>query len=38
MPESVPVPSSRPSRRAKTAALEKTRMNLSTLLRTEADE
>uniref|UniRef100_A0A8C3GHV7 Non-SMC condensin I complex subunit G n=1 Tax=Cairina moschata TaxID=8855 RepID=A0A8C3GHV7_CAIMO len=38
IPESVPVPSSRPSRRAKTLALEKTRMNLSSLLRREADE
>ncbi|XP_067386414.1 condensin complex subunit 3 isoform X2 [Emydura macquarii macquarii] len=33
-----PVASSRPSRRAKTAALEKTRMNLSNLLNKEADE
>ncbi|XP_068536096.1 condensin complex subunit 3 [Anas acuta] len=38
IPESVPVPSSRPSRRAKTLALEKTRMNLSSLLHREADE
>ncbi|NXK52378.1 CND3 protein, partial [Chauna torquata] len=38
IPESVPIPSSRPSRRAKTVALEKTRMNLSSLLRREADE
>ncbi|XP_064305277.1 condensin complex subunit 3 isoform X1 [Phalacrocorax carbo] len=36
--ESVPVPSSRPSRRAKTVAFEKTRMNLSRLLDREADE
>ncbi|XP_054247530.1 condensin complex subunit 3 [Indicator indicator] len=38
MPEPVPVSSSRPSRRAKTIALEKTRMNLSKLLNREADE
>ncbi|NXC71227.1 CND3 protein, partial [Anhinga anhinga] len=38
IPESVPMPSSRPSRRAKTVALEKTRMNLSTLLDREADQ
>ncbi|NXL89464.1 CND3 protein, partial [Alectura lathami] len=38
IPESAPMPSSRPSRRAKTAALEKTRMNLSSLLSREADE
>ncbi|KAM6429333.1 condensin complex subunit 3 [Rhynochetos jubatus] len=37
IPESVPVPSSRPSRRAKEVALEKTRMNLSRLLSREAD-
>ncbi|NXQ90351.1 CND3 protein, partial [Nyctibius grandis] len=36
MPESVPM--SRPSRRAKTVALEKTRMNLSRLLNKEADQ
>ncbi|NXT54674.1 CND3 protein, partial [Pluvianellus socialis] len=36
IPESVPMSSSRPSRRAKTAAL--TRMNLSGLLNREADE
>ncbi|XP_014792552.1 PREDICTED: condensin complex subunit 3 [Calidris pugnax] len=36
IPESVPVSSSRPSRRAKTAAL--TRMNLSGLLNREADQ
>ncbi|XP_005148525.2 condensin complex subunit 3 [Melopsittacus undulatus] len=38
IPESVPVSSSRPSRRAKTVALEKTRMNLSRLLSREADQ
>ncbi|KAF1538013.1 Condensin complex subunit 3, partial [Eudyptes schlegeli] len=38
IPESVPVSRSRPSRRAKTVALEKTRMNLSRLLNTEADQ
>ncbi|XP_062430565.1 condensin complex subunit 3 [Rhea pennata] len=38
IPEPVPMSSSRPSRRAKTAALEKTRMNLSSLLNREADE
>ncbi|KFQ71347.1 Condensin complex subunit 3, partial [Phaethon lepturus] len=38
IPESVPMPSSRPSRRAKTVALEKTRMNLSRLLNREADQ
>ncbi|NXN15133.1 CND3 protein, partial [Indicator maculatus] len=38
MPEPVPMSSSRPSRRAKTIALEKTRMNLSKLLNREADE
>ncbi|KAM9027690.1 condensin complex subunit 3 [Ara ararauna] len=38
IPESVPVSSSRPSRRAKTVALEKTRMNLSRLLNREADQ
>ncbi|XP_074847855.1 condensin complex subunit 3 isoform X2 [Carettochelys insculpta] len=38
VPESVTLPSSRPSRQAKTAALEKTRMNLSKLLNKEADE
>ncbi|NXE48521.1 CND3 protein, partial [Casuarius casuarius] len=37
IPEPVPMSSSRPSRRAKTAALEKTRMNLSSLLNREAD-
>ncbi|XP_074721968.1 condensin complex subunit 3 isoform X1 [Strix uralensis] len=37
IPESVPMSSSRPSRRAKTVALEKTRMNLSKLLNREAD-
>ncbi|XP_025977807.2 condensin complex subunit 3 isoform X1 [Dromaius novaehollandiae] len=36
IPEPVPMSSSRPSRRAKTAALEKTRMNLSSLLNREA--
>ncbi|NWX45798.1 CND3 protein, partial [Steatornis caripensis] len=36
--ESAPVSSLRPSRRAKTVALEKTRMNLSTLLNKEADQ
>ncbi|NXK06534.1 CND3 protein, partial [Herpetotheres cachinnans] len=38
IPESVPMSSSRPSRRAKTVALEKTRMNLSRLLSKEADQ
>ncbi|XP_068799393.1 condensin complex subunit 3 [Struthio camelus] len=38
IPEPVPMSSSRPSRRAKTAALEKTRMNLSSLLNREADK
>ncbi|NXA31353.1 CND3 protein, partial [Eudromia elegans] len=38
IPEPVPVSSARPSRRAKTAALEKTRMNLSYLLDREADK
>uniref|UniRef100_A0A8D0L011 Non-SMC condensin I complex subunit G n=1 Tax=Strix occidentalis caurina TaxID=311401 RepID=A0A8D0L011_STROC len=38
IPESVPMSSSRPSRRAKTVALEKTRMNLSKLLNREADQ
>ncbi|NXS56028.1 CND3 protein, partial [Brachypteracias leptosomus] len=38
IPESVPVSSARPSRRAKTVALEKTRMNLSRLLSRESDE
>ncbi|KFO94700.1 Condensin complex subunit 3, partial [Buceros rhinoceros silvestris] len=38
IPESVPMSSSRPSRRAKTVALEKTRMNLSRLLSREEDE
>ncbi|NXI44130.1 CND3 protein, partial [Galbula dea] len=38
IPESVPISSSRPSRRAKTVALEKTRMNLSRLLDREADQ
>ncbi|XP_072719490.1 condensin complex subunit 3 isoform X2 [Ciconia boyciana] len=38
IPESVPMSSSRPSRRAKTVALEKTRMNLSRLLNMEADQ
>ncbi|NXK33130.1 CND3 protein, partial [Piprites chloris] len=37
VPESVPVSSSRPPRRAKTLALEKTRMNLSRLLNEEAE-
>ncbi|NXD06438.1 CND3 protein, partial [Nothocercus nigrocapillus] len=37
IPEPVPVSSARPSRRAKTAALEKTRMNLTHLLDREAD-
>ncbi|XP_010179633.1 PREDICTED: condensin complex subunit 3 isoform X2 [Mesitornis unicolor] len=37
IPESVPMSSSRPSRRAKTVALEKTRMNLSRLLNREAE-
>uniref|UniRef100_H0ZH80 Non-SMC condensin I complex subunit G n=1 Tax=Taeniopygia guttata TaxID=59729 RepID=H0ZH80_TAEGU len=36
--EPVPVSSSRPQRRAKTLALEKTRMNLSKLLNEETDE
>lgn len=38
IPEPVPMSSSRPSRRAKTVALEKTRMNLSRLLNREADQ
>ncbi|NXF50822.1 CND3 protein, partial [Oceanites oceanicus] len=38
IPEPVPMSSSRPSRRAKTLALEKTRMNLSRLLNREADQ
>ncbi|NXE73958.1 CND3 protein, partial [Cochlearius cochlearius] len=38
IPESVPMPSSRPSRRAKTVAIEKTRMNLLGLLSKEADQ
>ncbi|XP_065490302.1 condensin complex subunit 3 isoform X1 [Caloenas nicobarica] len=38
VPESVPMSSSRPSRRAKTVALEKTRMNLSRLLSRESDQ
>ncbi|KFP30936.1 Condensin complex subunit 3, partial [Colius striatus] len=38
IPEPVPMSSSRPSRRAKTVALEKTRMNLSRLLSREADQ
>ncbi|NXW62073.1 CND3 protein, partial [Eurystomus gularis] len=38
IPESVPMSSARPSRRAKTVALEKTRMNLSRLLSRESDE
>ncbi|XP_064916684.1 condensin complex subunit 3 [Columba livia] len=38
VPESVPMSSSRPSRRAKTLALEKTRMNLSRLLSSESDQ
>ncbi|XP_025034179.1 condensin complex subunit 3 isoform X2 [Pelodiscus sinensis] len=38
VPEPVTLPSSRPPRRAKTSALEKTRMNLSKLLNKEADE
>ncbi|XP_052636353.1 condensin complex subunit 3 isoform X2 [Harpia harpyja] len=38
IPESVPMSSSRPSRQAKTVALEKTRMNLSRLLNREADQ
>ncbi|OPJ70961.1 condensin complex subunit 3 [Patagioenas fasciata monilis] len=37
VPESVPMSSSRPSRRAKTVALEKTRMNLSRLLSRESE-
>ncbi|KAJ7398549.1 Condensin complex subunit 3 [Pitangus sulphuratus] len=37
VPESVPVSSSRPPRRAKTLALEKTRMNLSRLLNEEVE-
>ncbi|NWH32746.1 CND3 protein, partial [Chloropsis hardwickii] len=38
IPEPVPVSSSRPQRRAKTLALEKTKMNLSRLLDEETDE
>ncbi|NWT83785.1 CND3 protein, partial [Lanius ludovicianus] len=38
IPELVPVSSSRPQRRAKTLALEKTRMNLSRLLDEASDE
>ncbi|XP_027645480.1 condensin complex subunit 3 [Falco rusticolus] len=38
IPQAVPISSSRPSRRAKTLALEKTRMNLSAFLSKEADE
>ncbi|NXM54211.1 CND3 protein, partial [Illadopsis cleaveri] len=38
VPEPAPVSSSRPQRRAKTLALEKTRMNLSRLLSEETDE
>ncbi|KFR03272.1 Condensin complex subunit 3, partial [Nipponia nippon] len=38
IPESIPMSSSRPSRRAKTVALERTRMNLSRLLNREADQ
>ncbi|NXI81637.1 CND3 protein, partial [Rhipidura dahli] len=38
IPEPVPVSSSRPQRRAKTLALEKTRMNLSRLLNEASDE
>ncbi|NWH26763.1 CND3 protein, partial [Grus americana] len=38
IPESVPMSSSRPSRRAKTVALEKTRMNLSRVFNREADQ
>ncbi|NXK94704.1 CND3 protein, partial [Formicarius rufipectus] len=38
IPESVPVSSSRPPRRAKTLALEKTRMNLSRLLNEEVED
>ncbi|NXJ89840.1 CND3 protein, partial [Corythaixoides concolor] len=38
IPESVPMTSSRPSRRAKTVALEKTKMNLSRLLNREAEQ
>ncbi|XP_056346966.1 condensin complex subunit 3 [Oenanthe melanoleuca] len=38
IPEPVPVSSSRPQRRAKTLALEKTRMNLSRVLSEEANE
>ncbi|XP_025908196.1 condensin complex subunit 3 [Nothoprocta perdicaria] len=38
IPEPVPMSSARPSRRAKTAALEKTRMNLAHLLDREADK
>ncbi|NWT49956.1 CND3 protein, partial [Erythrocercus mccallii] len=38
IPEPVPVSSTRPQRRAKTLALEKTRMNLSRLLNEETDE
>ncbi|NWI20769.1 CND3 protein, partial [Crypturellus soui] len=37
IPEPVPMSSARPSRRAKTVALEKTRMNLTYLLDREAD-
>ncbi|NWS93976.1 CND3 protein, partial [Mionectes macconnelli] len=38
VPESVPASSSRPPRRAKTLALEKTRMNLSRLLNEEVED
>ncbi|XP_071599976.1 condensin complex subunit 3 [Heliangelus exortis] len=38
IPEAVPMSSSRPPRRAKTLAIEKTRMNLSSLLDREADQ
>uniref|UniRef100_A0A6G1R451 Non-SMC condensin I complex subunit G n=1 Tax=Hypotaenidia okinawae TaxID=2861861 RepID=A0A6G1R451_9GRUI len=38
IPESVPVSSSRPPRRAKTVALEKTRMNLSKVFNREAEQ
>ncbi|NWU65324.1 CND3 protein, partial [Pterocles burchelli] len=38
IPESVPMSSARPSRRAKTVALEKTRMNLSRILDREAEQ
>ncbi|KAM6261729.1 condensin complex subunit 3 [Porphyrio hochstetteri] len=38
IPESVPVSSSRPPRLAKTAALEKTRMNLSKVFNREAEQ